>query len=215
MWKIFIISVKECLERRTNVENFKDKVEKLGFKVEIIDAIFWKTTNVMDKMNELGISFSNVSQTQIACFLSHRLAWEKAKTCNEKSIIIEDDMISLNLDLLSTIENEINSEMDGIIMWKHPKHPNRMNEFEYVSTNLIKSYKQWGLCAYFVRTNLCEKMLSINYLDKPIDDYLYDKIFPNYRMLMTADDLFENIGYLGPIENFVHNYQFKSLIWSH
>lgn len=208
-WKIYIISVKECLERRLNVETFTEKVEKLGIKVEIIDALYWKSVIVVDKMNELGISFSNVSQTQIACFLSHRLAWEKAITSNEKSIIIEDDMVSLNFDLLSTIENEINSEMDGIIMWKHP---NRICEFEYVTTNLIKFYKTWGLCAYFVRPHLCEKMLSIKSIDRPIDDYLYENIFPNYRMLMTANDLFTNIGFLGFNDT---NYKFKSLIWTH
>jgi len=209
MWKIYIISVKESLERRTNAESFKEKVEKLGIKVEIIDAIFWKTSNVMDKMNELGISFSNVCQSQIACFLSHRLAWEKAMVCNEKSIIIEDDMVSLNFDLLSAIENEINPEIDGIIMWKHP---NRICDFEYVSTNLIKFYKQWGLCAYFVRQHLCEKMLYIKYIDRPIDDYLYENIFPDYKMLMTAKDLFTNIGFLGFNDT---NYKFKSLIWNH
>jgi GR25 family glycosyltransferase involved in LPS biosynthesis len=223
-WKIYIISVKENLERRTHVENLLQKLQKLGFTVEIIDAYYWKNINVLEKLNELHISFAydgTLSQSQIACFLSHRLVWEKVQKSyenglNEIPIILEDDMDLHDFELFSEMEKEMQKIdykllYDGIIMWKHPDKIPSDDKIQHISSNIINFYSQWGLCAYSIQPNLCTKMLSINYITNPIDDYLYDEIFPKYNMIMTSKDPFINHGFLGGYQ--FREHKFSSLIW--
>jgi GR25 family glycosyltransferase involved in LPS biosynthesis len=74
MWKFIIISVKEDVDRRTHVTTLKEKLESYGYETEIMDGIYWKTQNVLEILDTLNITVTNLSQSQIACFLSHRLA---------------------------------------------------------------------------------------------------------------------------------------------
>jgi GR25 family glycosyltransferase involved in LPS biosynthesis len=221
-WKLYILSVKDCLERRINVEKLAEKAKNYGFQVEIIDGYYWKNINIIDKMNQLGLSFiydGKLSQAQLACFLTHRIAWEKINETyitngdTEIPIIIEDDMDLCNFDLFLQIEIDIcnlNNNYDGIFMWKHPDK--FISNFESISEHLIKFYFQWGLCAYIIRPKLCEKMLSVNYIDRPIDDYLYTFIFPNYKIYFTLNDPFINNGFLGGNRD-LQKCAFQSLIY--
>jgi GR25 family glycosyltransferase involved in LPS biosynthesis len=212
-WKIYIVSVKECGERRRFVEHQKQKLESYGFQVEIIDAIYWKTTNVMDRMNQLGIDFLyHLSQTQIACFLSHRMVWQKIVDCQEKyTIVLEDDIDLADFDLFLQSEKEVSTldSFHGLIFWKHPEKVRL--DTEKISKNLIKAYEQWGTCAYHLSPKICAELLEISQLTKPIDNYLYNDIFPAYNnIFMTERDPFINIGLIENRE--VYGYTFKSLI---
>lgn len=212
-WKIYIISVKECEERRRFVENQKQKLESYGFSVEIIDAIYWQTINVVQKIHQLGIEISyNLSQSQIACFLSQRIVWQKIVDNKEEfSIILEDDIDLSNFDLFLQIEKELSAidSYNGLILWKHPEKVRC--DTEKISENLIKAYEQWGTCAYHLSPKLCAELLSINNLTKPIDNYLYNDIFPKYdNIFMTEPDPFINIGFIENQE--IYGYTFKSLI---
>jgi len=168
--------------------------------VEIIEAIYWKKCNVLDILNNLNITFVNngsLSQSNIACFLSHRLAWQKILDNKDNlSIILEDDMDLLNFQLFLDTQKQILDldYYDGIIMWRHPE--NFPQNLKHISDNLIEYYFQWGLCAYHIKPNLCQEMLNINNIDAPIDDYVYRNIFPNYKMYFTDKDLFFNQGFI-------------------
>jgi GR25 family glycosyltransferase involved in LPS biosynthesis len=223
-WKIYILSVKENIERRHHVNTFAEKAKTFGFDVEIIDGYYWKTINVIDKLNTLNISFdvnSSLSQSQLACFLSHRLAWVKIfesykNNSKTPSIILEDDMDLHDFELFLNTEKELINEKyfnyyDGLIMWKHPDKIPTPDKIKHINNNLIRCYPQWGLCAYSIQPQLCEKMLAINRIDRPIDDYLYQIIFPKYNIMMTLNDPFENLGFLGWEKN--REYKFTSLIW--
>lgn len=128
----------------------------------------------------------------------------------EFSIVLEDDMDISDYELFCKVTKDILAlNYDGIVMWKHPdKIP---NTFDYVTENIIKYYFQWGLCAYTVNKNLCQRMLEINNISMPIDDYLYNYIFPNYNVFFTKENLFNNLGFLGGSQHYP--YQFKSLIY--
>jgi len=212
-WKIYIVSVKECRERRRFVEHQKKKLEYYGFHVEIIDAIYWQTTNVMDRMNQLEIDFLyHISQTQIACFLSHRMIWQKIVDCqDEYAIVLEDDIDLADFDLFLQSEKELSTldSFHGLIFWKHPEKLRL--DTEKISKNLIKAYEQWGTCAYHLSPKICAELLEISHLTKPIDNYLYNDIFPVYNTIfMTERDPFINIGLIENRE--VYGYTFKSLI---
>jgi GR25 family glycosyltransferase involved in LPS biosynthesis len=205
-WKIYIISVKELTERRNHVERFVKKAKILGFEVEIINAYYWKTIYVINKLKDLHISFdlNSVTQSQLACFLSHRLAWLKIYESYQNNntttpIILEDDMDLHDFELFLDTEQQLINEKyfnyyDGVIMWKHPDKIPTSDKIHHINNNLIKCYPQSGLCAYSIQPYLCKKMLTINHIDIPIDEYLYQFIFPKYNILMTLRDPFTNLG---------------------
>jgi len=158
-----------------------------------------------------------LSLSQIACFLSHRLAWERVD--HDYHIILEDDMDFNNLDLFLHIEQDLNNvafcnsasvnnvDYDGVVMWKHPdKIP---TDFKTITNHLVASYPQWGLCAYHIKPALATTLLSIDMFDRPIDNYIYDNVFKD-NVCFTRHDPFVNLGFLGGCDN---NYQFKSLIY--
>jgi GR25 family glycosyltransferase involved in LPS biosynthesis len=211
MWTVYIISVKEDQARRAHVITLVNKLTTLGFNVEVIDAIYWKTTNVMILLQELNISACNVSQSQVACFLSHRLVWQKiTQTITDYNIILEDDMDLLDIDVLNKVLTDMTTiNYDGVIMWKHPDFNNITS---HVTSTLRESYPQWGLCAYSLKKDLCTDMLNINCLSTPIDNYLYDVLWKQYKMYITVNDPFNNLGFLGG--NSLNPYTFKSLIYN-
>jgi hypothetical protein len=208
MWTIYIISVKEDQARRAHVFSLMEKLTTLGFKVEIVDAIYWKTTNVMTILDNLNMSACNVSQSQVACFLSHRMVWQKIT--DNYNIILEDDMELANIDILNKVlDDMIKVNYDGVIMWKHPDFNNMT---EHVTTTLRELYPQWGLCAYSLKKNLCLDMLNIKNLSIPIDNYLYDVFWKQYKMYVTTIDPFNNLGFLGGKS--LNPYTFNSLIYN-
>lgn len=212
-WKIYIISVKECGERRQFVENQKRKLESYGFSVEIIDAIYWQSIDVVQKIYDLGIDIAHhLSQTQIACFLSHRIVWQKIVDHKEEyTIVLEDDIDLTHFDHFLQIEKELSTlnSYDGVIFWKHPEKVRI--DTEKITENIIKAYEQWGTCAYHLSPTICEELLRISNLTKPIDNYLYNDIFPKYNnIFMTEPDPFKNIGFIENHE--IYGYTFKSLI---
>ena len=53
--------------------------------------------------------------------------------------------------------------------------------------------------------------MAIKSIDMPIDDYLYNNIFPYYKVFTTTVDPFQNLGFLGGYKT--REYIFKSLIY--
>ena len=217
-WKIYIISVKESEERREHCNRLIEKASNFGFSVEIIDAFFWKTTDILEKMEEYDIQYNRdvkLTQGQLACFLSHRLAWSKIYSntnVNEIPIILEDDMDLTNFEIFCLTEQDMMDikNYDSIIMFKHPEQTPK--SLDVIGNNLIPFYFQWGLCAYTVSKNLCEKLLDISYIDNAVDNYLYLNIFPKYNVYFTAVDPFTNYGYLGGYQGYGGINKYKSLI---
>lgn len=223
-WKIYIISVKECQERRNYVEKLVERLNNFGLNTEIIDAYYWKSINVVDQLNKLQIAFQSdgtLSQSQLACFLSHMLVWEKIQKEYENGndeipIILEDDMDLHDFELFLNIEKDLYeidyvNKYDGLILWKHPDKIT--NDTIQISNNLINCYQQWGTCAYSINKNLCNKMMQINNINMPLDNYLYGNIYNNYNLLMTINDPFINLGFIAGYGNTNTGYKFNSLIY--
>ena len=225
-WKVYIISVEES-DRRENVERLKQVLEYKNIKTEIINAYYYKTTNVVNKLLSSGISYYspdlNLSQSQIGCFLSHREAWKKIESDPESettlSIILEDDMDlidsnNFNLDYLLddiNIESEKSASIDGLIMWKHPVQLSENNP-KNVTKNLQEFYYQWGLCAYCITKETATKLLTIKQFYEPVDQIVFKDIFPKLNIYHTVKEHFINLGQL--TGNYKNGIQFKSLIWT-
>ena len=234
-WKVYILSIKDS-ERRSHVENLQTQLENKGIETEIIEAFYWKTTDILGEMFSKQIIYDSpnllLSQSQIGCFLSHRAAWERiAETSileetigyrkKTLSIILEDDMDLIDPDnfdidyLLEDIEKIENQEentqkIDAIIMWKHPNQFSN-TEVKYKTENLLEFYYQWGLCAYCIKKETAEELLKIKRFYTPIDEIVFQDIFPNMNVYLTSKEHFVNLGGLSSEETI--GKKFKSLIW--
>lgn len=222
-WKCYILSIKEDTERRKHVENLKTILEEKQIETELLDGFYYKTMDVVNKMESLGIVYDSpeyrISQSQIGCFLSHRQVWEKIKNEPDPdviSFILEDDMDlkdSDNFDLEYLLDdiNELKREnrFDGIVLWKHPsKYTKTKNKTKY----LQEFYYQWGLCAYCITKETAEQLLEIKRFYDPIDEIVFKDFFPNLHIFYSKREHFVNLGGLTSDDKF--GKMFKSIIWT-
>ncbi len=94
--KIFVINLPSQRQRR---ENIAKQLNFLGLKFEFINAIYGKDLSCEEKQNALDASRADefkraLSDGEIGCFLSHRLALESflQSEC-EDCVILEDDAV--------------------------------------------------------------------------------------------------------------------------
>ena len=178
----YILSI-ENSERREHVENLANKLLEKGFKkVEIIDAIYWKEHDVLNILRNLNIKLinSNISRSQIACFLTHRKAWETiiTKESNDIHIILEDDMdinSEFSIEKLEDVYGSIErKDYDSIFLYKHPEQISVTNES--YNNYLLKHYFQWGLCAYSISPEFAKELYEFikNIFSQTIHQYKID-----------------------------------------
>ena len=219
----YILSVKNS-ERREHCEKFALKLFNLGFKeVEIMDAIYWKESDVISLLNDLNIeSTNNVSQPQIACFLTHRKCWEiissKENNPNDIHIILEDDMdISedLSIESLEKLYNSLKeNEYDSIFLYNHPEQSSNPDNLVLHNEFLYKHYFQWGTCGYSIIPSFAKELCSfIKCLSNPIDLYLQEELYEKHkkeRIFNSVKNYFINLGFLGGNHK---EFRFKSQIY--
>lgn len=221
-WKAYILSVPDS-DRRPNVENLKVLLETYGISTEILNGFYYKQMDVIYELYSRNIIYDcpdkSLSLSQIGCFLSHRQAWERISTEEDPevlSIIIEDDMTILDSENFSIdyLLEDINKQdyFHSIILWKHPEQI--QDNPRYKTPNLLEFYYQWGLCVYGITRELaCDLLQSIKNLHIPVDQVLFNEIFPKISkgVFMSSKEYFENLGRLSCFDN--KKGKFKSLIW--
>ena len=226
IFKVYILSIKNS-DRREHVEKLSIKLLNLGFEsVEIIDAIYWKEVDVISILNDLNIELTNygISQSQLACFLTHRKCWEiissKEKNPNIIHIILEDDMDlseNFSIEYIEKVYSSLKeNEHDSIFLYKHPEQ--QLNTSNKILHNdfLYKHYFQWGFCAYSITPEFAKELCKFtNRISNPIDNYLQKELFEKYkkdRIFYTVKDYFINLGFLGSYGKY-GEFRFKSYIW--
>ena len=223
----YILSIKNS-DRSEHVETLARKLVEKGFQsVEIIDAIYWKECDLVELLKNLNIEFrqsGSLSQSQIACFLTHRKSWEiisnKDQDPNTIHIVLEDDMdISPNFcieDITKVYESLDKEKYDSIFLYKHPEQePNAHNETNSHNEFLCKHYIQWGFCAYSISPCFAKELCNfVTYVENPVDNQIQTELFEKHkkdRIFYTKKNIFENLGFLGSYK--YGNYHFKSHIW--
>jgi GR25 family glycosyltransferase involved in LPS biosynthesis len=221
---VYILSIKHS-ERREHVENLSKKLINKGFEeVEIIDAFYWKECDVLSILNELKIELRtyNISQAQVACFLTHRKAWDIISSKNTEGIhiILEDDMDIPEDFSMNDIENVYNSiykeNYDSIFLYKHPEQASKPSNLVCYNEYLLKHYFQWGFCAYSIQPNLAKELIEfVKHIDCPVDNQIQTQLIEKYkkdRVFYTVKDFFCNLGFVAG-NTYYGEYKFKSNIW--
>lgn len=223
----YILSIQNS-ERREHVEQLSIKLLQLGFhKVEIVDAIYWKEVDVLHMLHNLNIELQNynLSQSQLACFLTHRKCWEmistKENNPNDIHIVLEDDMDISEDFTIESLEKVYGSvkenEYDSIFLYKHPEQCSNPSNLIFHNEHLYKHYFQWGFCAYSITPTFAEEIYKlIKSISNPVDDYLQVELFEKHkkdRIFYAVKNYFINLGFLSGNHDY-GEFKFKSHIWS-
>lgn len=216
---LYMVSIPEVEERRSNVLNLQKRLEK-KFECFIVDAFLWRNHDVFKILQDEKIELEQSSPTslsQIGCFLSHRKVWQQIASSTNKDaihIIIEDDMTVIDdfEQKVSDFIDQINRPIDAVIMWKHPHQEQEQLKQEIYDGCMSSFYFQWGLCSYMITQEFASILVSsIQKLTAPIDLQLAHCIFPYYRVFIAIPQFFINLGDLGT--GFNQHKKFSSCIW--
>lgn len=109
--KIYVINLKRRLDRKESILN---QFEKFGItNYEFIEAIDGQLIDAKTVANyRLMTKYAcELSTNEIACAMSHRLAYQKMIEVGERGIVLEDDAI-LNDSFASVINSTIDEHID-------------------------------------------------------------------------------------------------------
>jgi GR25 family glycosyltransferase involved in LPS biosynthesis len=194
---VFILSVKENLSRRANVEAMATTFRAMGVEVEIFDAFYWKTTDVMKLMAEYGVTYSApnnyVSLSQVGCFLSHYAIWRRLATFDgtKHYIILEDDMKCAPDFTLADLSSALPKDYDMVYLWKHPAKLEHYEAHHVPGQAYATFYPQWGTTAYMITPSIAQTLLKqIKTLYAPIDDMLIKDVWGNLKTFIMKKDYF-------------------------
>ena len=168
--KIYIINLEKSKERRDFIYNqFDNLPQKIGY--QFFKAVYGKEEPnhpLFSKYNEkkrFARKGHYMSLSQLGCFASHYLLWQKCIELNQGIIVLEDyAIIHSNFpDVLNFIESNENTFE---FFWLSPPAPARRNQkgkVVYSSEKLqVARYKKgWGnATGYFINPNAARKLLD-------------------------------------------------------
>ncbi|WP_281773354.1 glycosyltransferase family 25 protein [Haemophilus parahaemolyticus] len=168
--KIYIINLEKSKERRDFIYNqFDNLPQKIGY--QFFKAVYGKEEPnhpLFSKYNEkkrFARKGHYMSLSQLGCFASHYLLWQKCIELNQGIIVLEDDAIIYSNfpDVLNFIESNENTFE---FFWLSPPAPARRNQkgkVVYSSEKLqVARYKKgWGnATGYFINPNAARKLLD-------------------------------------------------------
>ena len=168
--KIYIINLEKSKERRDFISNqFDNLPQKIDY--QFFKAVYGKEEPnhpLFSKYNEkkrFARKGHYMSLSQLGCFASHYLLWQKCIELNQGIIVLEDDAIIYSNfpDVLNFIESNENTFE---FFWLSPPAPARRNQkgkVVYSSEKLqVARYKKgWGnATGYFINPNAARKLLD-------------------------------------------------------
>ena len=167
---IYIINLEKSKDRREFISNqFNNLSKKIDYK--FFKAVYGKEEfnhPLFSKYNEkkrFARKGHYMSLSQLGCFASHYLLWQKCIELNQGIIVLEDDAIIYSNfpDVLNFIESNENTFE---FFWLSPPAPARRNQkgkVVYSSEKLqVARYKKgWGnATGYFINPNAARKLLD-------------------------------------------------------
>ena len=99
--QIFVINLPDAVERR---KLQKDQLTKLGLEYKILDATSVEDISEATYKKHYFDWQRPLRKTEVACYFSHRSAWDKVIRSGEPALILEDDAI-LSIFLPELLEN--------------------------------------------------------------------------------------------------------------
>lgn len=119
--KIYIINLEKSTDRLTHqIKQF----DRLGLNFERLNAVSIQDITEEFYLSHLKYGQRLIKQGEMACFLSHKKAWELVVLHNEPCVILEDDALLVHdfADLLKAIEEmDLSHQVDLINLEVQPR----------------------------------------------------------------------------------------------
>jgi len=176
--KVFVISLKRSKERRIRIEK---QLNNMGIKFDFFDAVdgseesFKYHDKSSPQKTKLRYGYA-LTSSEIACYASHRLTWEKCIQLNEPIIILEDNCnIDDSFKLIFNDFHEHITKYQFIKLFiyfdrKIRKVIDKVDD----EINLVQYHKRGaGAQGYILTPSIAKKLIdnSTEFIE-PIDNYM-------------------------------------------
>lgn len=203
---IFVISLKESLERRTQINEL---LNSIGITFDFFDAdnitknpgheifkLYSKTKTEKYKGYQL-------TTAEIGCFASHISLWKKCVEINKPILILEDNIeiignINEQLQNISKLTNEYGLVKLGNIFDRRFIHITDIDDKHQLISNLKGAC---GTSGYAISPNAAKKYLNLtNGFFEPVDDFMDNEwrtkqtIFSYHPPLIRRSKITSTIG---------------------
>lgn len=104
-----------------------------------------------------------LKKTEVACYYSHRSAWEKVISTNKPMLILEDDVLlsSCITSLLPALENRPNTDLINLENRGRKKFVSKTSKSTVCSSNILRLYQdRTGAAAYILWPSGAKKLLE-------------------------------------------------------
>jgi glycosyl transferase family 25 len=159
--QIFVINLPIAIERRKIQQ---DQLEKLGLKYKILD-----TTSVED-ISEATFKKHYfdwqrpLRKTEIACYYSHRSAWEMVIKSRKPALILEDDVMLSRCvpELLDNLNDINNSDLINLENRSRKKFVSRSHIDIDCNSKLLRLYQdRTGAAGYILWPSGAKKLIQL------------------------------------------------------
>jgi len=172
--KIFVVNLDRRLDRLASIST---ELNKRGLKFERVSAVDWTQARLAMpvKIKILAALYnSNINpNAAYACFMSHRLVWQKMiDEVVEQAIILEDDAQFINCD-----ERFLNADIRayGLDLLRIGANSlpakNLQSKDQYMFGRRILYGPSKGSCAYIITNDGAQKCLNVKPWWFPVDHF--------------------------------------------
>lgn len=119
--RIFVINLDDCFDR---LAQQKQQFDKLNLSFKRISATCASNVDTAYYHHIQQYAQRPTKKAEVACFLSHKKAWEQVIKANKPCVILEDDAILVNdfSKILSEIEQLTDNDIDLINLEVQPRY---------------------------------------------------------------------------------------------
>jgi len=171
---IYIISLKDSLRRKFQVDQFK----KLGLNFNFFNAIQPKDISFDEYILKATKWERKLKNTEVACFESHKYLWVKIYKENVPALILEDDAFISNdlINILNEVKNLKNIDLINLENRSRQKIVSKDSVIKKSGFSIFKLYHDTtGAAGYILWPSGAKKLLAYERKKGPAlaDSHIY------------------------------------------
>ena len=159
--QIFVINLPSAIERRKFQNN---QLTKLGLEYKILDATSIDDINEATYIKHYFDWQRPLRKTEVACYYSHRSAWNKVIKSEKPALILEDDVIlSMHLpELLKNLNAIKNTDLINLENRSRKKFVSRSHIDISCNSKLFRLYQdRTGAAGYILWPSGAKKLIQL------------------------------------------------------
>lgn len=183
MIQAVVINLKRHRER---LSWFMDNARKVNLPVERIDAVDVHDQSVQSQIDDFMQIESALSRVEVACFLSHRKAWEKLLESQAAYLAVFEDDVHLSQDMVNLLAPNLVPDGIGLIKLERPLQKVACVQRSYAPF-LGRSLHRllttaYGAAGYIISRDCAGRALEVmETCRKPVDFLLFSAESPLWK----------------------------------